>query len=69
MEKFYDGNFLLWLSYMLHTIEIENVFEKYFCWIVALEYILELFQVYNCGQRKLEYSRVQITECASVCPL
>jgi len=30
-EKFYDGNFLLWLSYMLHTIEIENVFEKYFC--------------------------------------
>jgi len=47
---------------MLHTIEIENIFEKYFSWIVALKYILELFQVYNYGQRKVEYCRVQITE-------
>jgi len=29
------GNFLLWLSYILHTIGIENIFEKYFSLTVA----------------------------------
>jgi len=47
------GNFLLWLSYILHTIGIENIFEKYFRWIVALKYLLELFHVFNCGQSEL----------------
>jgi len=56
------GNFLLWLSYILRTIGIENIFDKYFSWIVALKYLLELFQVYNCGQRKLDYCRAQVTE-------
>jgi len=56
------GNFLLWLSYILRTIGIENIFDKYFSWIVALKYLLELFQVYNCGQRKLEYFRAQLKE-------
>jgi len=59
------GNFLLWLRYILHTLGIENIFEKYCSWIVALKYLLELrefFQVYNCGQRKQDYSRAQVTE-------
>jgi len=56
------GNSLLWLSYILQTIGIENIFEKYFSWIVALKYLLELFPVYNCGQRKLENCRAQVTE-------
>jgi len=56
------GNFLLWLRNILHTIGIENIFEKYFSLIVALKYLLELFQVYNCGQKKLEYCRAQISE-------
>jgi len=56
------ANFLLRLSYILHTIGIENIYEKYCSLIVALKYLLEWFQVYNCGQRKLDYYRAQVTE-------
>jgi len=46
------GNFfLLRLSYILHTIGIENIFDKYFRSIVALKYLLELFQVCNCEKK------------------
>jgi len=62
MKNCMIGNFLLWLSYILHTIGIENIFEKYFSRIVALKYLLELFQVNNCGERKLEYFRAQVTK-------
>jgi len=37
------------------TIGIKNILKEYMIWIVALEYLLELFKVYNCGQGKLEY--------------
>jgi len=44
------------------TIGIKNILKEYMILIVALEYLLELFKVYNCGQGKLEYFWAQITE-------